>query len=357
MANDSAQERTEQATPRRRQQARKKGTVTRSADLTSAVGVVAILLALPMAVSNLGGSFVLGLNQSLSSIPMDVSNSTLSSFVWSALRPAAIALAPVVIAAMTAGLLANFAQVGFVLSGEAMSPSLSKINPLNGFKRLFSATAAMEAAKASVKSILFCWLAYMVLRDHWSELAGLSGLPPILAMSKVGSLVLSIFVRIVVAWIILAAIDYWFQRRQVEKQLRMTKEEVKQEMKEMEQSPELRGAIARRRHRLMKGRLGAAMKTADAVITNPTHYAVAIQYDPKKMYAPMVVAKGMDFLAQRIRELAVENKVPIVPNPPLARQLYKKCEVGDFVPRDLFQAVAEVLAYVYTTLKRVKPPA
>jgi flagellar biosynthetic protein FlhB len=151
-------------------------------------------------------------------------------------------------------------------------------------------------------------------------------------------------------WLGLAGLDYFLQRKQTDKQLRMTKEEVKQEMKEMEGSPELRAAIAQRRRKLSR-RMMQAVKTADAVITNPTHYAIAIKYETGKMHAPQVVAKGVDLIALRIREVAKESKVPIVPNPPLARQLYKKCELGDYVPRELFQAVAEVLAYVYKTLR------
>jgi flagellar biosynthetic protein FlhB len=134
----------------------------------------------------------------------------------------------------------------------------------------------------------------------------------------------------------------------------MTKQEVKQEYKEMEQSAELKGAIAQRRRRLSKMRMAEAVRNADVIVTNPTHFSVALKYDTKKMHAPMVVAKGADVLAFRIREIAKENRVPIVPHPPLARQLYKKCEIGDYVPRELFQAVAEVLAYVYRTIKKIK---
>lgn len=356
MAQDSGQERTEQATPKRRQEARRKGTVTRSTDLSNAVAIGAILLALPAAVTTLGSVFIVGMNQSLSGLPTSMDLTTLSEHVWRMLMPAISGIAPMILAAMVAGVAANFAQVGFVLSAEPLSPSLNKINPLNGFKKLFSKTAGMEGLKAAVKSLLFGWIAYSLLREHWSELGMLSSLSPAAAMITVGQLLKTVFLRIAVAWVILAALDYLFQRRQVEKQLMMTKDELRQEMKEMEQSPELRGAMARKRQKLVKGRMRSAMKTADAVITNPTHYAVAIQYDPKKMHAPMVIAKGMDYMAQRIRELAAENKVPVIPNPPLARQLYKKCEVGDYVPRELFQAVAEILAYVYTTLKKVRVP-
>jgi flagellar biosynthetic protein FlhB len=158
-----------------------------------------------------------------------------------------------------------------------------------------------------------------------------------------------IALRIAATWLVVAGIDYFFQRKQVDRQLRMSKEEVRQEMKDAETSPELKMAQARRR-RMNRGRMMEAVKTADAIITNPTHYSVAVKYKPGKDHAPMVVAKGLDLLALKIREIAKEHHIPIVPNPPLARALYKECELGDYVPRELFQGVAEVLAYVYKTI-------
>jgi len=183
---------------------------------------------------------------------------------------------------------------------------------------------------------------------------GLSWLSPQAAIATVGLLLRSIAIKVAISWLVLAAVDYFFQRKQVDKQLRMTKEELKQEMKNAETSPELKAAQHRRRRQLSKGRMMQAVKTADVVVTNPTHYAVALMYDPEKHSAPIVVAKGADILAAKIREVAGENKVPIIPNPPLARALYKQCEIGDPVPKELFQAVAEVLAYIFKTLKRLK---
>jgi len=170
----------------------------------------------------------------------------------------------------------------------------------------------------------------------------------------VGTLLRSIVIKVAISWLVLAAIDYFFQRKQVDKQLKMTKEEIKQEMKQAETSPELKAAQHRRRRQLSKGRMMQSVKKADVIITNPTHYAIALSYDSDKHTAPVVVGKGVDILAAKIREVAAENRVPIVPNPPLARALYKQCEIGDPVPKDLFQPVAEVLAYVYKTLKRIK---
>jgi flagellar biosynthetic protein FlhB len=196
----------------------------------------------------------------------------------------------------------------------------------------------------------------MTVHSNWDDLTNLSAIPPVEAVGVVGVVVRLMGIRVAIAWALLAGIDYFFQRQQVERQLRMSKEEVKREMREMETSPEVRAVRNARRRRLMR-RLREAVRSADVVVTNPTHFAVALKYQPGKDHAPMVVAKGVDFLAARIREEAIEAEIPLVPNPPLARALYKQCEIGDYVPRDLFQAVAEVLAYVYRTLKKIPRPA
>lgn len=353
MAMDG-QERTEEATPRRRQDARKKGTVVKSVELTNAIVLLGLLVAMPFLLGRLGQQLVIDMGRGLSSMPLDARFGSIQSYVTSLIGPAFAAFLPFLGVALALGLLTNFAQVGFVLSGEALSPSLSKINPFTGFQRLLSARSSVEGLKALLKSALFGYLAYSVVVGRWNEILGMAGLDPLASVSLVGSTLQGIILRVGLAWLALAAFDYWFQRKQVEKQLRMTKDEVKREFREMETSPELKAAIAQRRRKLSKGRVSQAIKEADVIITNPTHYAIAVAYDRDKMHAPQVVAKGVDYMALRIRELATEAKVPIVPNPPLARQLYKKCEVGDFVPRELFQAVAEILAYVYSTLKKVK---
>jgi flagellar biosynthetic protein FlhB len=352
-ANDG-QERTEEATPRRRQEARRKGTVAKSVELTNAVVLIGLLITMPYVLSKLGAALVLGVNRGLGAIPQDASAGSLNSYALSQLGPAVGAFLPLVAVAVALGLLTNFAQVGFVLSGEALSPSMAKINPITGFQRLFSARSNVEGLKALIKSALFAYLAYTVVQSRWDDILNLSALAPLGAVSVVGSILQAILLRVAIAWLALAAADYWFQRKQTDKQLRMTKDEVKREFREMETSPELRAAMAQRRRKLSKGRIAQAVKEADVVITNPTHYAVALKYDQGKMHAPEVVAKGVDYMALRIRQLAADSRVPIIPNPPLARQLYKRCDIGDVVPRELFQAVAEVLAYVYSTLKKIK---
>lgn len=349
----SGQERTEDATPRRRLQARRKGTVAKSQDLNSALMICAMIVALPPVFSGLGVAFRQSFVESLRAVPDEVTPTTMLQFGWTQVSGPLIAFMPLLAVIMGVGLVANFAQVGFVMSGEALKPNFNKINPLQGFKRMFSAPATVEGLKATFKSLLFGYLAWTCIRARWDELVSLAGAPSYVMLGTIGSLLHTILVRVGIAWLVLAAADYLFQRHQTEKQLKMTKQEVKQEMKEQEQSPELRMAMMRQRRRNSK-RMMQAVRDADAIITNPTHFSVAIKYEQGKTFAPQVVAKGQDLVALRIREIAKEHGVPIVPNPPLARQLYKKCEVGDFIPRELFQAVAEVLAYVYRTVKSVR---
>jgi flagellar biosynthetic protein FlhB len=340
MPEDTGQERTEEATPRRREEARRKGTVARSTDLTSALVLLSIGLVSPSAGRIIGCGVVAAMGEGLVGVQRGLDLGNLIGYTASVFQPALTGLAVLIGTALVVGLGANFAQVGFAFSIEALTPSLSKIDPIQGFRRLLSWRSTFEATKTIAKALLFGWIAYAAVASEWDRLLGLGNVPPSAAAAEAG--------------LVIAALDYLFQRAQTNKQLRMTKDELKREMKEQEGSPEVRAAQAQRRRKLVKGRLRDRVKSADVVVTNPTHYAVALQYDRSRMHAPMVVAKGQDYLALNIRKLAREYRVPSVPNPPLARALYRECEVGDFVPRDLFQAVAEVLAYVYRTVKGVR---
>ena len=351
---DQAQERTEEATPKRRRDARRKGTVAKSNDLTGSLALVASLFVLPTAVGMMGSGFMSGMRSCLENLPNTADLSTIGSHCGKILVPSIPGISLLILTIMAVGISANFAQVGFVMSAETLTPSFSKINPLEGFKRLFSQRAVFDAAKAALKAGLFGYLIWSEISNSWPLLMGLSWLTPQGSMSAVGGMLKVVGFKVGFCWLALAGLDYYFQRKQVDKQLRMTKEELKQEMKDAESSPELKAAQHRRRRQLSKGRMLQAVAKADVIVTNPTHYAVAIQYDRQKHAAPIVVAKGADFLAAKIREVAAEHRVPLVPNPPLARALYKQCEIGDAVPRELFQAVAEVLAYVYKTLRGLR---
>ena len=201
--------------------------------------------------------------------------------------------------------------------------------------------------KTVVKLALVSYIAFSDVHKNWSVLLNLSALSPPEAISWVGFFLTGILFKVAMAWLVLGVLDYLFQRKQIDKQLMMTKEELKREMKEAETSPELRAEMQRRRRKLAKMRMMQNIKEADAVVTNPTEYAVAIKYNPEKMSSPVVVAKGRHLIAERIRSEAKKHRIPVIANPPLARSLYKEVEIGDAIPTALFQAVAEVLAYVF----------
>ncbi len=336
-------------------EARRKGTVAKSNDLNSALVMLALCLVIPTAFASMARGFMTAIHDGLYAVPKDVAPLTMFREVLGMLRPTILGATMLLGAALFSGLVANFAQVGFVLSGEALQPNFGKLNPFEGFKRLASRTAFVEGLKAVLKCGLFGLVAYQVIAGNWQNLMGMPWLSPAAAATKLGGMAMAILFRITAIWVVLAALDYFFQRKQVDRQLRMTKDELKREMKEQEGSPEMKMAQMKFRRKLSRGRMIDRVPLADAIITNPTHFSVAIQYDRSSMHAPMVVAKGQDYLALKIREIARKHDVPIIPNPPLARQLYKQCEVGDFVPRDLFAAVAEILAFVYSTLKKVRP--
>lgn len=357
MSFAGAQEKTEDATPKRKRDARRKGTVARSTDLNGALVLLAITLVMPLTVGKISSGATESVHAALRNPRPWITTELVQTTITNSAMPLLAGLAYLVGVALITGIAVNFCQVGFSLSTQAMVPSFERINPLAGFKRLLSIRSTVEGLKAFAKCTLFAWIAYTTISAEWERLIMLGRMPAGESAAVVGMIIHRVMLRISITWLIIAVLDYYFQRRQTDKQLRMSKDELKQEMKEQEGSPELKSAQMRQRRRMSKGKLADRIKKADVVVTNPTHFAVALQYDRSKMAAPVVVAKGQDYLALRIRDLASEFRIPTVPNPPLARALYKECEVGDFVPRDLFQAVAEVLAYVYRTIKRQRPAA
>ena len=354
MAENQTGEKTEEATPRRKQEARKKGTVTKSQEVNGAMAMLVLAFVLPPMVKNFGSSLIEIFRTSFASIPRDITPESMGGFVTSIGKPLLIAGLPVFAILMVVGVAVNFAQVGFVLSAESMKPTAEKINPVAGLKRMFSKRSVMEGLKAMAKLSLFGWIAYAAVKEQWDSLPGLSAMPPAGAAAFIGLLIHKILIRVAITWAVIAIVDYMFQRHQTNEQIKMTKNELKREMKEQEGSPEVKGAMMQKRRQLLKGGMAKAVRDADVLITNPTHYAIAIKYQRNSMHAPMVLAKGQDHLALKMRELAKDAGIPRVENVPLARALYKQCEPGDFVPRELFGAVAEVLAYVYKSTKRAK---
>lgn len=334
--------------------ARKKGTVAKSTDLVGAIGLLVTALAIPGMIKALGAGTINVIQSTVSRAPHDVSPNSLMSYGLGVAQPLVVAALPMLLILMVVGLAVNFGQVGFVLSAESMKPTFEKINPATGLKRIFSRKSVVEGLKALAKLGIFSYIVYAAVRNDWNQIVAMSHMTAIDATITLGQILHGILVKIAVVWLVIAAADYFFQRKDVDKQLKMTKDELKREMKEQEGSPELKMAIARRRQKILKGGMAAKLKEADVLVTNPTHFAIAIKYERNSMHAPIVVAKGQDFLALKMREIAGQVDLPIVENKPLARALYKQCEPGDFVPRDLFMSVAEVLAYVWRTTEKAK---
>lgn len=351
---ETSGEKTEKATPKRRQEARGKGTVVRSQDLVGAVGTIALLVALPTAGAMIGGGAVAAFKGAMRALPATPTPGDLPGLAARSASPMLGGLALLLAVAVGAGVVSNVGQVGFKITPEALAPSLAKLNPMTGLQRLLSKQGAVDTLKSSLKTALFGYLAYGVLRDAWPDLMGLGTVSPGEAFGVVSGVLRAVGMRVVPTWLAIAVLDYSMQWKRVDTQLMMTKDEIKREAKEQQMSPEVMRERARRARQMAKGGMMKAVKTADVIVTNPTHYAVAIKYEHGKYAAPVVVAKGVDFLAAKIREEAKAHRIPLVPNPPLARALYKQCEIGDPVPHDLFRAVAEVLAYVYRTLRKVQ---
>ncbi len=351
---ESSGEKTEKATPKRLEDARNKGQVAKSQDLVGALGTVALLAILPIAAASIGQGALVSFKSAMQTMPASPAPGDLGGLALRSASPMLGGLFLLLAVVVAVGVVANVGQVGFKMTPDAVMPKFEKLNPMTGFQRMLSKQGAMETAKGVVKTFVFGYLAYGVVRGSWSELMSLGQVPPGAAFGVVAGVLKAVATRVIPAWFVLAVVDYGMQRKRLDDQLKMTKEEVKQEAKESQMSPEVLQERARRARKMAKGGMMKAIKTADVIITNPTHYAVAIKYERDKHAAPIVVAKGVDFLAAKIREEAKAHRIPLVPSPPLARALYKQCEIGDPVPHELFRAVAEVLAHVYRTLRRVQ---
>ncbi|MCH8275577.1 MAG: EscU/YscU/HrcU family type III secretion system export apparatus switch protein [Armatimonadetes bacterium] len=347
MAEKPSQERTEPPTPRKRRKARRQGTVARSTDLTSSLVIFAIAIFAPLLASGLAIGLLEMMHTGLRVQDPSSGVGDVLGHVWATAAPAIIGLVPIALIGIVVGVSVGFAQVGFVPTLEPMNPKFERINPIQGFKRLISRRALFEFGKTIAKLLLIGYIAWHEVTGNWDAMLNLSMLTLYEAVSWVGRLIASIFLKVAVAWIALGALDYWFQRRQVEKELMMTKDELKRDMRETETSPELRAEMHRRRRRLARQRMMSNVKHADVVITNPLEYAVALKYESKRTAAPVVLAKGRHLVAERIRKEARRHRVPLVPNPPLARSLFEQVEIGEAIPTTLFQAVAEILAFVF----------
>jgi len=345
--HDEGAERTEQPTAKRLKEARERGQVPRSRELGGAamLGMGVLLL------SSIGAPMALAsstwLRNALVFSHADLEPTRLISHAGSVLAGLALIAAPLFGACIVAGVVSPLLVSGISFSSKALMPDFSRVDPMAGFKRLYSAQSLAEITKAVLRVLLVGTVAWLLLRARMPELLGLAQEPVDRAMAHGAALALRTLLTLTLALLVIAGIDVPYQIWQHRKQLRMTREEVKEEMKESDGRPEVKARIRRAQHAIANRRMLEAVPKADAVIVNPTHYAVAIAYDAQRMRAPRVVAKGVDHMAQSIREVAEKHRVPIVSAPPLARALHRLVELDQEVPSKLYAAVAQVLTFVY----------
>jgi flagellar biosynthetic protein FlhB len=348
MAEESFEEKTEQPTPKKRQELKEKGEVAKSKELPS----VAVLLAALISLS-LFGSFMYNHVQIIMkeafSLP-SIHNFNIPEFLKFAqniIGRFIILLSPVFAAIFITAILSNIMQVGFILSGESITPKLSKISPIKGIERLFSKQAFMEFMKSLLKLIIVGGVAFLTVKGEMNNFALLGDMELNSIFVYILKIFFKIFIRCSLAMIILVVIDYVFQRWEFENRIKMTKQEVKDEFKKSEGDPLIKSRIKSIQMEMARKRMMQDVPDADVVITNPTHLAVALKYDSSTMNAPKLIAKGSRKIAEKIKEIASEHGIPILENKELARNLYSLVDIGQEIPPALYQTVAELLAYIY----------
>lgn len=364
LAEDSDLEKTESPSSRRIEQAREEGQVPQSRELMAFL-VMASAVAGLWTMSSWFSQRASGIVRHGLSFGRDAGFDTAAmTNVFYDLSVAALTLAaPIFLLTIAAALLTPFLLGGMVFSPKALALNFGRMDPIAGFKRMFSMHSVGELVKAILKALLIGGIIWWIVRHEQDQLFALISQPLDSALNNFARMLLFAAAALVGGLAIIAAIDVPFQLWQYYAKLRMTKEEVRQEYKEMEGDPQLKARIRSQQREMARNRMMAEVPKADVVVTNPTHFSVALKYDSANMGAPQVVAKGMNLVAAKIRELAEEHSVPVVEVPPLARALYRHAEIGDQIPSTLYTAVAEVMAYVYqlqqfvTSSGKMLPPA
>ena len=347
-------EKTEAATPKKLSEARKEGQVAKSREIANGLGLLSLFLVLKLWVGTMGNQFLAVFPNIYGRIADTVTfwygfepeNDTRLVF-GELIKQSVIIMAPILVVGVIVAFASDVAQVGWKPTGKPLQPKFSKINPLSGFKKIFSANSIAELIKSIAKIGLIVYICYNYLQDKWTLVFSLYNMPLMQAVGLAAETVTDLGIRISLVYMLIAGADFVYQKYKFSQDMKMTKQEVKDEYKQMEGDPQVKGKIRQRMREASQRRMMQNLPQADVVITNPTHYAVAIKYDPEVADAPIVIAKGEDYLAAKIKEVAKENKIEIVENKPLARMLYANVDVGQAVPPELYQAVAEVLAFVY----------
>ncbi len=350
MADD--QEKTEEPTSKKIEDARKDGNVPKSQDTSS---FVTLLVAISAFLAMLG--YMQKHIQKLyyytqSFIGTELTKNSVLEITIILFREVVLIVVPLAVVVAIAGILASVLQFGFIFTTKPLTPDFAKLNPIKGIKNLLSVKKMIESVKVVLKVAVVMFFAYYFLVEFTKELPSVIYLSIFKQLTWLFQKAIVLGAVMLIIFLLLALFDLFFVRYNYTKDLRMSKQEIKDEYKQMEGDPQVKARIRKIQMEMTKKRMMQEIPNADVVITNPTHYAVAVRYDKEKEIAPKIIAKGIDHLALRIKEIAREYGVQIVENPPLARELYKRCEIDDYIPESLYKAVAEVLAFVYKTSKK-----
>ncbi|MEI6261472.1 MAG: flagellar biosynthesis protein FlhB [Deltaproteobacteria bacterium] len=345
---DNDQEKTENATPKREREAREEGQAINSKEVSSAIVLLGAIVALyatgSWMVHRMAGAmqrYISGMGE------ISLRDDSLQTLILNVMAEFALIVSPVMLATLIFGIAASVFQVGFTISTKSMSPKLSKLNPIQGIGKLFSIRSFTDVIKAIGKILVLGSIAYSLIKGEAQTLPLLIQMDVQEIWAFIGTISLRICLYTFLAMAAIAGMDYLFQWWQHQKDLRMTKEEVKEESRQTEGDPKVKSRIRSIQLEMSRRRMMDGVPDATVVITNPTHLAIALKYDSKNMQAPKVVAKGAGFIAERIKEIARSNRIPIVENKPLARAMFKSVVVGADIPFEMYRTVAEILAYVY----------
>lgn len=352
--SQSAGEKTEKATPKRRRESREKGQVFKSTEVVTSFSLLVMFGVL----SAFGGMIVENTKDFMrqffsgGAIPDTVDTASVSTAAFTAILSFLKIMLPVLAAGFTSALVFNLLQVGFLFSSKAMAPKMERISPIAGFKRIFSKRTLIDLLKSIIKIAILGVVAYSEYIKHMEKFPMLMAEDVASGIAAFVDILIKSAFKLAIALAIFAPFDYMYQRWKHNKDMMMTKQEVKDEYKLTEGNPQIKGKIAQKQRQMSRMRMVQAVQDADVIITNPTHYAVALSYKEERNSAPVVIAKGKDYLAKKIKEKAMEYEISIVENKALAQSLYFFCDVGDEVSEDMYKAVAEVLAYVYNLKNR-----
>lgn len=353
-------EKTEEPTSKKLSDTRKEGKVAKSKELSNAVQLISLFIILKFWIGRMGSNFMTlfgEIYEKMSGYTTywsgNIAREDYRILFNSVYLEILFQLLPFFVAGVALAFIVNMLQFKFKVTTKPLQPKLSKFDPVAGFKRMFSMSKVVELLKSIAMIIIISVVVYTTIKDEWVFLYKFYNMPLNQALETIGSIVISMGLKISLVYLVVAFLDFAYQKYKFKKDVKMTKQEVKDEYKNAEGDPQIKGKIRAKMREVSQRRMMQNIPKADVVITNPTHFAVAIRYDPEESSAPRVIAKGADYLAQKIKEIARENKIEIVENKPLARMLYANVDIEQEIPPELYQSVAEVLAMVYKMQGRI----